>query len=150
MDDKFNFLVYRLENGEWNKLIEEKRFGFRYGHSCQLLSNERLVILGGKNFEQQVDVLDLKSLTWSKVSCSCFFLMKLNRICLKGPQIPIHLTHSFSIVYQGILYIIRQSYGEIYSIPENLTGDWVRVRRLKSLPYRQVFPAPIVKYSDFC
>jgi len=134
MDDRFKFHVYRLENGEWNKLIEENRFGLRYGHSCHLLSNERLVILGGENFKQQVDVLDLKSLTWSK-----------------GPRIPIQITHSFSIVYRGILYIIRRSYfGEVYSIPENFTEDWVPVRHLKSLPYRQVSPAPIVKYSDLC
>ena len=62
INSTFLCTVERLENGEWNELIEEKRFGFRYGHSCQLLSNERLVILGGENFEQQVDVLDLKSL----------------------------------------------------------------------------------------
>ena len=73
MSNRLSFLVYRLENGEWNKLVEESRFGYRYGHSCQVLSNERLVILGGVNFEHKVDVLDLKSLTWSTVSCSCIF-----------------------------------------------------------------------------
>ena len=63
---------------------------------------------------------------------------------------PIELTHNFSVFYQGILYIIRWQVGDVYSIPENLTGEWVAVRKLNKLPVRQVFPAPIVKYRDFC
>ena len=151
MNNRLSFLVYRLENGEWNKLVEENRFGYRYGHSCQVLTIERLVILGGVNFEHKVDVLDLKSLTWSTVSCSCIFWMKLQRICLQGPRIPIELTHNFSVFYQGILYVIRWEVGDVYSMAENLMGEWVTVRHYgNSIPMRQVFPAPIVKYSDFC
>merc|ERR1719474_753293 len=128
------FHVYRPENGEWNKLVEENQFSFRYGHSCQLLTNERLVILGGENFQDKVDILDLKSLTWSS-----------------GPRMPIKLTHNFSVFYQGILYVIRWEVGDVYSIAENLTGEWVAVRLYgNDIPIRQVFPAPIVKYSDFC
>ena len=73
MDNRLGFLVYRLENGEWNELIKDSRFHYRVGHSCQLLTNDRLVILGGMNYQHQVDVLDLKSLTWSTVLCSYIF-----------------------------------------------------------------------------
>jgi len=144
IDNRLSFIVYRLENGEWNELIKDSRFHYRVGHSCQLLTNDRLVILGGMNYQHQVDVLDLKSLTWSA-----------------GPRIPIELTHNFSVFYQGILYVIRWQIGDVYSIPENLTGEWVAVKHydntlpirqvlLNTLPKRQVFPAPIVKYSDYC
>ena len=69
-DNRLNFLVYRLEDGEWKKLAVNTEFHLRVGHSCQFLSNDRLVILGGKHYTHQVDVLDLKSLTWSTVLCS--------------------------------------------------------------------------------
>ena len=107
MDNRLSFVVYRLENGEWNELHKDSRFHYRVGHSCQLLTNDRLVILGGMHYEHQVDVLDLKSLTWSAVLSSSIFCMKLKRTCLQGPRIPIELTHNFSVFYQGILYVIR-------------------------------------------
>jgi len=77
--------------------------------------------------------------------------MKLKRTCLQGPRIPIELTHNFSVFYKGILYVTRWEVGDVYSIPENLTGEWVNVKPYgNSVPMRQVFPPPIVKYSDFC
>ena len=61
--------MYRLEGRKWKK-VAEKKWIDRSGHSCQLTRSQRLVVLGGSNFEQSVDVLDLKSLTWSKVNFS--------------------------------------------------------------------------------
>ena len=73
MDDVSNFLVLRLEGGEWKKLKEEKwrmqKWWQRYGHSCQMLPNDRLAVLGG--WEDRVlkrfDILDLNTLKWSEV-----------------------------------------------------------------------------------
>jgi len=132
-DNRLNFLVYRLENGEWKKLAVNTEFHLRVGHSCQFLSNDRLVILGGKHYTHQVDVLDLKSLTWST-----------------GPRIPIELNNGFSIIYHDIIYVVGSKTGDVYSLPENLTGEWAAVRKLNKLPVRQVFPAPILTYRDYC
>jgi len=132
-DNPLNFLVYRLENGEWKKLTENTQFHLRVGHSCQFLNNNRLVILGGKHYMHQVDILDLRTLTWST-----------------GPRIPIELNNDFSIVYKDIIYVIGSKTGDVYSLPENLTGEWAAVRKLNQLPVRQMFPAPIVTYRDFC
>ena len=67
MEQRHKFLVFRLENGEWKKLTDKNRF-YRIAHSCQLLTNDRLVILGGRQYAHKVDVLHLKNLTWSEVS----------------------------------------------------------------------------------
>ena len=69
---------------------------------------------------------------------------------MQGPRIPVELENNYSIVHQGILYVIRRENGDIHSIPENLTGNWETVRKLNKLPVRQGFPAQIVKYNDFC
>ena len=66
MDNPNRFLVYRLENGDWKKLTDKNWF-YRIAHSCQLLTNDRLVIIGGGQYAQNVDVLHLRSLTWSEV-----------------------------------------------------------------------------------
>ena len=74
-DELTNFLVFRLEGGEWKKLKEEKwrmqKWWQRYGHSCQMLSNNRLAVLGGYGdllqHQQRFDILDLNTLKWSDV-----------------------------------------------------------------------------------
>ena len=75
MDDIMNFLVLRLEGGEWKKLKEEKwrmqKWWQRFGHSCQMLPNNRFAVLGGygdvNRNQQQFDILDLNTLKWAQV-----------------------------------------------------------------------------------
>ena len=75
MDDISNFLVLRLEGGEWKKLKEEKwrmqKWWQRYGHSCQMLPNNRLAVLGGYGDislnQKRFDIFDLNNLKWSEV-----------------------------------------------------------------------------------
>ena len=55
----------------------------------------------------------------------------------------------FSAIYKDTLYIIERS-GDVYSLSTNLDGDWVKIKNIKDLLYRQVFPAPIVKQNDVC
>ena len=66
-----HFFVFRLEGQEWIKLIE-KEWRLRTFHECQMLDDDRLSVLGGRTYDyeykERFDILDLKSLTWSKVS----------------------------------------------------------------------------------
>ena len=77
-DNQESFLVYRLEKGQWNKLTERK--GMRYGHSCELLDEDTMVVMGGdgagpnENSFWNFDILNLGSLSWSKVK------IKLNAV----------------------------------------------------------------------
>ena len=60
------FLVFLQKEGNWTKLTE--RSWNRGGHSCLALNDEKLLIIGGEDgYEKSVDILDLASLTWSKV-----------------------------------------------------------------------------------
>ena len=62
-----SFVVGILEGNTWRKLADLDS-GFRYWHTCELINDEKLVIMGGKNNNgKRVDILDLKSNTWSKV-----------------------------------------------------------------------------------
>ena len=77
MDDLTNFLVLKLEGGEWKTLKQEKwrisKWYSRYGPSCQMLPDDRLAVIGGygdmSNIDQQkrFDILDLNTLKWSEV-----------------------------------------------------------------------------------
>jgi len=141
-DNEDNFLVYNLVGGEWKKLSERK-WNRRHGHSCQLLSNERLAVLGGSGGKEgeylykNFDILDLSSLTWSE-----------------GPHIPLWIHRfDYSAIYKGTLYLIQQENGIVQSIPDNLAGGWTEVRRIGQLGVvsrRRVFPALIVKQNDVC
>ena len=64
---KKRFLVYRLERGQWKKISEKKQSKRRYGHSCELLEENRLVLIGGDYSAKGVGILDLGSLSWSEV-----------------------------------------------------------------------------------
>merc|ERR1711915_593656 len=64
-DDMTHFLVYRLVKGVWEKLADMD-WDERQGPTCQLLSNERLAVLGGRGYQTNFDILDLESLNWSK------------------------------------------------------------------------------------
>ena len=66
-NDWHKFVVHRLEAGEWKKIAERKWYD-RVGHSCELLGNERLAVLGGWNHQKSVDVLNLNNLKWAKVT----------------------------------------------------------------------------------
>ena len=78
-DNQESFLVFRLENGQWNK-ITERMWMWRHGHSCELLDEDTMVVMGGdgpgpdENFYWNIDILDLGSLSWSKVK------IKLNEV----------------------------------------------------------------------
>ena len=61
------FSVYRLEGKQWRKLVE-RDWGERYGHSCELLGDNKLAVLGGNHYAIYFDVLDLKNLFWSEVT----------------------------------------------------------------------------------
>ena len=64
--ERSSFLVFLQKEGNWKKLTE--RSWNRGGHSCLALNDEKLLILGGEGvYERSVDILDLASLTWSKV-----------------------------------------------------------------------------------
>ena len=69
---------------------------------------------------------------------------------LKGPHLPLELEEDFSIIYKDTLYIIHQNSGDVYGLPTNLDGDWVKIKIIRPLAWREVFPAPIVKQSDIC
>jgi len=139
MDDIMNFLVLRLEGGEWKKLKEEKwrmqKWWQRFGHSCQMLPDGRLAVIGGYGDRvlKRFDILDLNTLKWSE-----------------GPKLPFEIYDDFSAIYNDTLYIIEQESGDVYSLSTNLDGDWVKIKNIKSLLYREVFPAPIVKQNDIC
>jgi len=139
MDEIQNFLVLRLEGGEWKKLKEEKwrmqKWWQRFGHSCQMLPDGRLAVIGGYGDRvlNRFDILDLNTLKWSE-----------------GPKLPFEVYDDFSAIYKDTLYIIEQESGDVYSLSTNLDGDWVKIKNIKSLLYREVFPAPIVKQNDVC
>ena len=70
--DISNFLVFRLEGGEWKMLKEEKqrmqKWVHRIGHSCQMLPDDRLAVLGGYgDLTWSFDILDLNTLSWTEV-----------------------------------------------------------------------------------
>jgi len=135
--DMTHFLVYRLVKGVWEKLADMD-WDERQGPTCELLSNERLAVLGGSGYDANFDILDLESLNWSK-----------------GPKIPtILFRFDYSVLYKDILYIIHQETGHVYSIPENLTEGWKKVTSLGQLPgrisRRRVHPALIVKENKLC
>ena len=60
------FLVYRLEKERWIKMGERK-WMWRVGHSCELLDEDTMAVIGGVNYYNNIDILDLGSLSWSKV-----------------------------------------------------------------------------------
>merc|ERR1711915_314631 len=64
-DNMTHFLVYRLVKGVWEKLADMD-WDERQGPTCELLSNERLAVLGGSGYQTNFDILDLESLNWSK------------------------------------------------------------------------------------
>ena len=130
-----HFLVYRLVKGVWEKLAD-KDWDRRQGPTCELLSNERLAVLGGSNYDTNFDILDLKSLNWSKVQYCSVCFCKLT-VFIKGPNIPLYLFRFYySVLYKDILYIILPETGHVYSIPENLTEGWKEVTILGQLPGR--------------
>ena len=145
-----NFLVYRLENGKWNKMTERKWY-WRYGHSCEILNNDTMVVIGGEKYYKSVDILDLGSLSWSQVKVqSNQTKPETDKICrFQGPELPVDMYQDFTTVYQDTLFIIETFKGLVYSIPTNLTGGWKEIAELGRLPTRQVFPAPVFKESDF-
>jgi len=136
VDDISNFIVLRLEGGKWKKLKEEKWWQ-RYGHSCQMLPNNRLAVLGGYGDislnQKRFDIFDLNTLKWSE-----------------GPSLPVDFWEDFSAIYKDTLYIIVSESGDVYSLSTNLDGDWVKIKDINYLQYREVFPAPIVKQNDIC
>ena len=51
-------------------MLAKKNWGKRLGPSCEKLggdSHAKLLVIGGENFGKNFDILNLKSLTWSKV-----------------------------------------------------------------------------------
>jgi len=140
-----NFYVFRLEGGEWKKLKEEKwrlpKTFQSFGHSCQMLPNNRLAVLGSHGdsstdarLRQRIfNILDLNTLKWSE-----------------GPHLPFELEEDFSIIYKDTLYIIHQDSGDVYGLPTNLDGDWVKIKNIGRLAWREVFPAPIVQQKNIC
>jgi len=140
-----NFYVFRLEGGEWKKLKEEKwrlpKTFQSFGHSCQMLPNNRLAVLGthgdsstDARLRQRIfNILDLNTLKWSE-----------------GPHLPFELEEDFSIIYKDTLYIIHQDSGDVYGLPTNLDGDWVKIKNIGRLAWREVFPAPIVQQKNIC
>ena len=131
--------------------MTEREWTWRVGHSCELLDEDRLVVIGGRNkYNKNVDILNLGSFSWSKVK------IKLNEVKqytgfvdFQGPHLPVEMDYDFSIVYQDTLFIIETSKGFVYSIPTSLTGRWKNIGELGKLPSQQVFPAPVLKESDF-
>ena len=67
----------------------------------------------------------------------------------QGPRLPVDIYYDLSTIYQDILFIIDTKTGFVYSIPTNMTRGWKKIAELGELPSRQVFPAPILKESDF-
>jgi len=146
-DNQESFLVYRLEKGQWNK-ITERNWKWRHGHSCELLDEDTMVVMGGdgpgpdENYFWNIDILDLGSLSWSK-----------------GLELPVGMNFDQSTVYQETLFIIETYEGLVYSIPTNLTGEWKKIGELGKLPSIQwssnpdpaafFFPAPVLMESDF-
>jgi len=129
-----SFVVGILEGNTWRKLADLDS-GFRFWHSCELINDEKLVIMGGKNKNgKRVDILDLKSNTWSK-----------------GPEIPgwHYMRKGHSIIYRDMIYIIDNPDDRtVFSIPVTMQGEWKEVTKLdtgyKKLPIREVYPAPLV------
>ena len=75
---------------------------------------------------------------------------KNNAHLLKGPHLPFELEEDFSIIYKDTLYIIHQDSGNVYGLPTNLDGDWVKIKNIGRLAWREVFPAPIVQQKNIC
>jgi len=136
--DISNFLVFRLEGGEWKMLKEEKqrkqKWVHRIGHSCQMLPDDRLAVLGGYgDLTWSFDILDLNTLTWTK-----------------GPDLPFNIFDDFSAIYNDSIYLIGKELGEIYSLSTDLDGDWLYMKSINPLEYMVGSPAPIVRQNDIC
>ena len=65
-DKDGTFHVYRLKQRQWNK-ISERKWKWRSGNSCELLDEDTMVVIGGYGYGKSVDILNLISLSWSKV-----------------------------------------------------------------------------------
>jgi len=126
-----SFVVGRLEAGEW-KMLSSKRVNMRYYQSCELIGEEKLIIMGGNYYRNTMDILDLKSNTWSK-----------------GPEIPVGMYGGHSTIYKDTLYIIDNKVdGNVYSIPVTMQEEWMEVTKLGRTTDREVHPAPVVKLSQ--
>jgi len=129
-----HFFVFRLEGQEWIKLIE-KEWRLRTFHECQMLDDDRLSVLGGRTYDyeykERFDILDLKSLTWSK-----------------GPNLP-SIRKFVSTVYENTLYLIERHNGNVWSFSQENDSGWKQVLTIGKLyPKPLVSPAPILKLDD--
>ena len=61
----------RLEAGSWKKL-SSRSTRMRYDQSCELIGEEKLLVMGGNHYRNTVDIFDLRSNTWTKVVLSNF------------------------------------------------------------------------------
>jgi len=123
-------IVGRLEAGRW-KTLSSKSSRMRYDQSCELIDEEKLVVMGGNHYRNTMDIFDLRSNTWSK-----------------GPELPVEMYRGHSTVYQKDLYIIDMYQGSVYTIPTTMQGDWKEVTKLGRIPDREVHPAPVVKLNQ--
>ena len=80
-----NFLVYRLENGKWNKMTERKWL-LRYGHSCELLDHKTMVVIGAQGYYKNVDILDLESLSWTQVKSNQIRVKRIQELSVSGSR----------------------------------------------------------------
>jgi len=126
-----SLIVGRLEAGQW-KTLSSKYTRMRYYHSCELIGEEKLLIMGGNHYRNTMNIFDLKSNTWKK-----------------GPKIPVGMYGGHSTIYKDDLYIIDNMYnGSVYSIPVTMQGGWNEVTKLGRTSDREVHPAPVVKLNQ--
>ena len=75
-DDGFTgtFYVGKLEADKWRwKKLSSKNVDMRYEHqSCELIGEDKLVVIGGNYYRNNVDIFDLKNNNWSKVLLNNF------------------------------------------------------------------------------
>ena len=64
-----SLVVERLEAGQWN-VLSSKYTRMRYYHSCELIGEAKLLIMGGNHYRNTMNIFDLKSNTWKKVILS--------------------------------------------------------------------------------
>jgi len=139
-DDGFTGTLYvgklEADKRRWKKL-SSKSVDMRYDHgyqSCELIGEEKLVVIGGDFYRNNVDIFDLKSNTWSK-----------------GPSIPTYGPSVHTTIYKESLYITTDRYvGTVYSIPVSMQGEWKEVTTSTLGPYpdRAVHPAPVVQRNQ--
>jgi len=132
------FAIYKLDWAEnvWKTVTTRDDWKYRNYQSCVMLDEDRLALIGGGpgvRFSKRFDVLNLESVTWSKMA-----------------DLPVNYSQQTAFLYANTVYVFNlYPSGEVYKLP--LTeNSWSPVKSLGYILQTPVFGAPIVRKDMLC